>query len=335
MKESDIIQYIESPGLLKHSDINQLRKLLNEFPFYQTAHILLLKSLKINNSDDFETQLSKSSIHISDRDILFRFLNQEFEDESEEKNIENVEFKGDSELINNITEKEKPQLLKNRNVKRRINNSFEGMGENISETISSQLEFSIIKESQKLEYSSEIYFIDEERTGKNNIITIDADPDVLKNSNRKKDILQIDEVPSEEKTENIENLSDSEDAFELIEIEKDEKEEAKETKTQNGYFDIANYVDEEVFAQKNDLISKFIDKDPRIKPNEKEGENSDISTQSIQEDSNLLSETLVKVYIKQGLFKKAIQSYKKLSLKYPEKSAYFATQIEIVEQKIK
>ena len=85
MKESDIIQYIESPDLLKHSDINQLKKLLNEFPFYQTAHILLLKSLKVQNSDDFENQLSKSSIHISDRDILFRFLNQGFDKESEEE----------------------------------------------------------------------------------------------------------------------------------------------------------------------------------------------------------------------------------------------------------
>lgn len=333
MKESDIIKSIKSPGLLQNININELKKLVDQFPFYQTAHILLLKSLKDQNSDEFENQLAKSSIYISDRDILFRFLQMDF--------VESVVLKENQEKEQNVIPDRKvlkgpvtnPNILKNRNVKRKINDSFEGMGENISETISSQLEFSVVKNDDKLEYPSEIYFIEEERNGKNNILTIDADPSKINLSNKKKDILFIDE--DKEQNNDSDSEPDSNDeSFELIEIEKSDSEEKQEMSKQGSHFDISKYADEDVLAEGNDLISSFIKKKPQIKPVDSEVKNEDISTESVEEDSELLSETLIKVYVKQGLFDKAIQSYEKLSLKYPEKNVYFASQIEILQDKI-
>ena len=46
----------------------------------------------------------------------------------------------------------------------------------------------------------------------------------------------------------------------------------------------------------------------------------------------LMTETLARVYVEQKNFKKAKQAYRILSLKYPEKSGFFADQIRAVEQ---
>ena len=53
---------------------------------------------------------------------------------------------------------------------------------------------------------------------------------------------------------------------------------------------------------------------------------------SVKEDDDLITETLAKIYAQQGNIEKAIKSYRKLSLKYPEKKVYFASQIRQLEK---
>jgi len=51
----------------------------------------------------------------------------------------------------------------------------------------------------------------------------------------------------------------------------------------------------------------------------------------IQPES-LMTETLARIYLEQKNYKKAIQSYNILSLKYPEKSGFFADQIKAIKK---
>jgi tetratricopeptide (TPR) repeat protein len=55
-----------------------------------------------------------------------------------------------------------------------------------------------------------------------------------------------------------------------------------------------------------------------------------MAVNSITREDDLASEPLAEIYVKQGKYDAAIDMYKKLSLRNPQKSAYFARQIDAV-----
>ncbi|HTM97550.1 MAG TPA: hypothetical protein VL088_02345 [Pedobacter sp.] len=84
-----------------------------------------------------------------------------------------------------------------------------------------------------------------------------------------------------------------------------------------------------------DLIDSFIKNDPQIKALKAEQINTENKAKKSAEDNyDLVSETLAAIYIEQMLYHKAIDTYEKLSLKFPEKSRYFADLIQSLEKKI-
>lgn len=98
---------------------------------------------------------------------------------------------------------------------------------------------------------------------------------------------------------------------------------------------LATTVQFEVKRKEGEIIEKFIKEEPQIKPPKPENLNMENKARKSAEDPNdLVSETLALIYTDQMLFHKAIDTYQKLSLKFPEKSTYFADQIRELEKKI-
>ena len=91
--------------------------------------------------------------------------------------------------------------------------------------------------------------------------------------------------------------------------------------------------EEDSRERKRKIIDSFIETNPKIsaiKP--AQSEKKKIIKELPYSSESLMTETLARVYVEQKNFKKAKQAYRILSLKYPEKSGFFADQIRAVEQ---
>ena len=88
---------------------------------------------------------------------------------------------------------------------------------------------------------------------------------------------------------------------------------------------------EHPISDKIELIDAFLKNKPKIPPLSSNAETESLSEEIKFNKEELMTETLAKVYVKQGKFKKALLAYKILSLKYPEKNSFFADQIKAIK----
>lgn len=84
------------------------------------------------------------------------------------------------------------------------------------------------------------------------------------------------------------------------------------------------------------LIDSFLKELPVIKPRETRPAEGELPVQDLSEAStqapSFVSENLARIYLRQGNKAKAKETYEKLSLKYPDKSSYFAAEIAKLDE---
>jgi len=331
MNREEFINYMNHPELLDKGSINDMRELVYEFPYFQTGHLLFLKNLHLLDNIKFPSQLKVSAAHITDREVLYHLLQEKQsgiqpEQETSDQSGPEIDTSLEKDAVG--TEQESQQVINQEKVEISSNRTestpddpfiLMDNEEELDQDETGELSDSGIKFSQNntfsmigdlLEFEYARNLDDQEILTETDIIT---DPDGL----------QIVDESEESGSTNITSTERYSFVVWLDRIREEEpirkSDEPSGTESQPG--------------TSTDLIEKFLESDQRIisSPELEEGQ-EDISVPSVTEDEGLITDTLAQIYIKQGYYSKAIYAYEKLSLKFPEKSRYFASQIEKIKK---
>ena len=87
MNKSDFFSIFEDNEPVKKATLGEIYELVDMFPYFQSAHLLLLKGLKDNEDVRFNKQLRHSALQVANREILYYYLNPRLNRLQENSNL--------------------------------------------------------------------------------------------------------------------------------------------------------------------------------------------------------------------------------------------------------
>jgi tetratricopeptide (TPR) repeat protein len=268
MNKETFYNYLAHPELLDDRSLSDLLAVVEEYPYFQSARMLLLKNLNNQGTISYERELRTNAVWITNRSRLFYLL--------------------DKRVLLPLTDDEP-------------------LHQPTSFNESATIDFTQLSEL--------------------------TDFDILSPSAKKRDAY--------DKNDELEFLIMSGaaqsgtffDVGDQVDLE-DFKNTFKRKKANEPDSERQDDTAKPEQNRRNALIESFILEQPKIvpKPEKKVAEQTPTPESEPQLNPDMITDTLAKIYIKQGFYDKAIHAYEKLSLKYPEKNSYFAGQINKIKQ---
>ena len=305
MESEKIISYIDHPEQMDQSALPILQDLITKYPYCQTFHLLNAKAQHNTNEIMFDATLRKTAAYAANRKVLYYLIHQH-----------NATVSTIPAIVEQATE-------------------IETEVETVI-TIQDEIIADIVQET-----------------------SIDQPKNILELQNEPSEIIQAEEGAFsftqwlQKKSGKTPPVITDQNQVTKTNIRLDTSEEIKSLiQDEIGELILGNVFSEGYFAsdaalakkpivgnQKEvALIESFIhsghpkvikvNKDEKVVNLENKARKSALDTQIP------VSETLAAIYVKQKLFNKGIEAYEKLSLKYPEKKAYFASLIEEIKSEI-
>ena len=243
----DINELMRRPDTPDRNLLAELRTLVSEYPYYQTARILYLRNLFALHDPSFGDELRKAALYISDRSLLFKLV------------------EGDNYTIS-----------------RKVTNSYSvseaSESSDRTETLIDKFLSTTIEEPRRAATS----------------VSVDSSKDYIGY------LLQKEKKGSPRK----------------------KQEETSQSTSLNGHNSlIDDYINKAGEQRKLSEVPEYL---PEVEMRS-DGDDSEA-------DEEFFTETLAKIYIKQGRYEKAIEIISKLSLIYPKKNSYFADQLRFLQK---
>jgi len=292
MNTTDFIQLLQQPKELNSQQIGAVRSVIDEFPFFQSARAIYLKGLKNKGSFKYNQELKTTAAYTTDRSVLFDYITSD-------------EF-----LQNEISQHIKQNFAHLKDIQ---THDIQDISVNKSMIIDDALRQHIrdtkpildpaLFEAKEIESVSEILKVD--------TLEIEKSPEETLEIGKP---LEFDKSEMHSFSEWLKITS-----FKPIIRQEDEVESESEDS-------------EEPKSEKFKLVDQFIATNPKMPQISSEGSQKNIAKEQMIQTESLMTETLARIYLEQKNYEKAIQAYNILSLKYPEKSGFFADQIQAVKQ---
>jgi len=306
MTNTDFTLLLQNPQTISFKQTEGVKSIIDKFPYFQPARAIHLKGLKNQSSISYNKELKITAAYTTDRSILFDFITSE------------------AFIQNEISKfiKKNTESLKN------ISVYIEDISVNKSVTIDDALK-------QQIKDTDGV-----------------LDPALFQPKNKRVKKIQpfiLDESKVVEKL-TTKNKTKNASAENVLSLGKPLQFNKKETHSFNEWLKLTHFkpinrdkkqeepkieiriTENSEKKKKFNLIDKFISENPKISPIKSSPSKGNLAKAQMIQPESLMTETLARIYVEQKNYKKAIQSYKILSLKYPEKSSFFANQIRAVEQ---
>ncbi len=295
MNKTAFIRHIKDPELLGKESLPELMDLVVQFPYFSTAHTMLAMNFYCENHILYDAQLKMAASLMNDRNILRQHITRIAK--LKEQVALPDEYKPNQQPQPTVAETETETIHENQPPVDSVEDTAQPVDQSIVQPVSPVAEpYAETAEPDSMQASDD----DNSASQANQQLNDDdeADDDAYL---RKQSLEELKRLVAER-------------------IKKIEAEKKNASKTAPA---------------KEELIEKFIRENPSIsRPQQQEFYNPAIAAQqSVVDNENIVTETLANIFVKQGHFDKAIGIYEKLSLKYPEKSSYFAALIEETSSK--
>lgn len=307
MNRSEFLGFMHDTGRLGRETANELKEMIGIYPWFQTAHLLLLKCLHNTGDVRFDNQLRQSALFVSSREVLYYLLHPVDGIENRLQKKTEIPKPGiettDSAQVVIDSGKNSEELIKMLERETAVSTGQASDQKYQAESVV------VIANDSEIDESASVLIIYDDGENRIEESCVFVDPSIINEESR--ELLEIDEETSQ--AEQKPDLSPQE--IDPVKVK-------------------ANTVRPPSQAE---LIEKFILSNPRIETSrdKKEEPVEDIAKPFTEEKGGFVTETLARIYIRQGYYSKAVDIYEKLILKYPEKSSYFASQIEEIKKLIK